>query len=294
MTLGAEPLLAGRRALVTGAAVGLGAAFARRLRANGARVVGIDQDPTAAGDDVVVADLADPAAAVAAVDDAAARLGGLDLVINNAGIIERSPLVGLDPLAALEVFDRVMAVNLRAPFVVARAALPHLLDRDRSAAPVADIVNVTTDHLHTCGWPWPIEHGPGSTCPDADGLRPPVTSTSVDVYDASKWGLTGMSGVWAHALAPHGIRVNALGMGATDTPMYRRMRGDRPPADGMMSPDDVADVAVELIAEGRSTADGGRTGDSVQLWVGHPCELPPPTAAARLAPAVIGWRQPTG
>ena len=60
-------------------------------------------------------------------------------------------------------------------------------------------------------------------------------------------------------------------MGPTNTPMYRSHLGEAAPPPTMMEPEQIAAVLVELIAEGPS----GRTGDSVELWAGHPCVLPP-------------------
>jgi hypothetical protein len=136
---------------------------------------------------------------------------------------------------------------------------------------------VTTDHIHTCGWPVALDHADAPACPWAAAHRPPGGGPAFDLYDASKWALNGLTGAWATALRPHGIRVNSFGMGATDTPMYRGFLGGRPPAPGVMDPADVAAVLLDLLAEGPE----GRTGDSIQLWIGHPCVLSPPTGGGR-------------
>jgi NAD(P)-dependent dehydrogenase (short-subunit alcohol dehydrogenase family) len=99
-----------------------------------------------------------------------------------------------------------------------------------------------------------------------------VGGPGFDVYDASKWGIKGLTNAWARALAPYKVRVNSFGMGATATPMYLGFLGDRPPAPGVMTPEGVAGVLVDLLNEGPN----GRTGDCVQLWAGHPTVLPPP------------------
>jgi NAD(P)-dependent dehydrogenase (short-subunit alcohol dehydrogenase family) len=101
--------------------------------------------------------------------------------------------------------------------------------------------------------------------------RPPIGGSGFDVYDASKWGVKGLTLAWSRALASHGVRVNSIGMGPTNTPMYRAHLGAKPPPPTMMEPEQIASVLVELIAEGPS----GRTGDSIELWAGHPCLLPP-------------------
>src|SRR5436190_1693296 len=82
-----------------------------------------------------------------------------------------------------------------------------------------DLVNITTDHVHTCGYPEAIDHADAPDCRWAQTRRPGVGNATFDVYDASKWGVKGLTSVWALALAEHGVRVNSFGMGATETPM---------------------------------------------------------------------------
>ncbi|GAA4554416.1 SDR family NAD(P)-dependent oxidoreductase [Pseudonocardia xishanensis] len=282
--------LSGRKALVTGAAQGLGAAFARALARAGASVALVDREErvrdTAAairavvhGDDVHgdvhagVHDLTDPAAVRAAVDEAAEALGGLDIVVNNAAVTLVSPTMGTDWDDAVELYGSVFDINTRAVFLVGRAAMPHLV-----RAGAADIVNITTDHIHTCGYPVAVEHPDGSTCPFADRPRAPLGNKYFDLYDASKWALKGYTQVWARALGSHGVRVNSFGMGATDTPTFRGFLRGEPPA-STLDADDVAAVLVDLLAEGP----GGRTGDSVMLWPHHPLGLPPVSLDGSLA-----------
>ena len=224
---------------------------------------------------LAVADVADAESVRHFVEAAAARMGGIDLLVNNAAIVRQtSPLE--DPWAqALDDFDAVVGVNFRGCFLTGRAAIPHL------ARQGGDLINVTTDHIHTCGYPVEVEHEDGSECSWTEVRRPPLGGPRYDLYDASKWALKGLTNVWAAALAEHGVRVNSFGMGATDTPLIRahlEAKGAPPPA-GILDPDRVAAVLVELLAEGS----GGRSGDSVQLWPGHPCELPPVGLDGRLA-----------
>jgi NAD(P)-dependent dehydrogenase (short-subunit alcohol dehydrogenase family) len=272
-----DHVLHGRKAIVTGAAQGLGRAFAVALAGSGADVAVCDVQPIVK--DVVteleahgvraVADTADvskPDQVAAFVSLAVAELGGLDLVVNNAGVIRvTSPTTdSLDQ--AVEDFRWMVDVNLGGTYLVGRAAIPHLI-----AAGAADIVNVTTDHIHTCGYPVALDHADAADCPWAGAPRPPLGGPGFDAYDSSKWGIKGLTFTWARALAQHGVRVNAFGMGATNTPMYRSHLGDKPVPPTTMAPEQVAAVLVELLAEGPS----GRTGDSIELWVGHPCVLPP-------------------
>ncbi len=275
MTSSPRPL-DGRRALVTGAARGLGRAFAIALAEAGAHVAACDVDAAVGELEpelavhggrawTQVADVSRPDDVIAFVDGAAARLGGLDIVVNNAGVVRvTSPTA--DPWdQAVEDFRATVGVNLGGTYLVGRAAMRHLVERG------GDIVNITTDHIHTCGYPIAVDHGDAAACPWATVRRPPLGGPGFDVYDASKWGVKGLTLVWSRALAPHGVRVNSLGMGPTDTPMFRSHLGTAALPPSTMRPEDVAGVLVELIAEGP----GGRTGDSVEVWAGHPCVLAP-------------------
>jgi len=272
----------GRRAIVTGAAQGLGLACAHALAKAGADVGVCDTSPAVEGvaSDLAayggsawaaVADVSSPDDVRRFVDGAARRLGGIDMVVNNAGVCLPTSPAG-DPWdKAVTDYDLTVGANLRGAYLVGRAAIPYLIRQG------GHIVNVTTDHIHTCGWPVALDHADAPACPWAATPRPPGGGPAFDVYDASKWAINGLTHAWATALRPHGIRVNSFGMGATDTPMYRGFLGGRPPAPGVMDPANVASVLLDLLAEGPE----GRTGASVQLWVGHPCVLP--SAATRSA-----------
>jgi NAD(P)-dependent dehydrogenase (short-subunit alcohol dehydrogenase family) len=264
---------------VTGAAQGLGRAFATAFADAGAAVAACDTqtevEALARCGWAAVADVSDPDAVRAFVEEAAGRMGGVDILVNNAGVVRRTSPVD-DPWdRAVDDFDAVVGVNFRGAYLAGRAAIPHLV-RDGG-----DILNITSDHIRTCGYPEAVDHAEAAGCRWADTRRPPLGGPGYDVYDSSKWGLHGLTHVWARALAPYGVRVNSLGMGATDTPMIRAhleaKRAEPPP--GLMQPEQVAAVAVELLAEGP----GGRTGDHVQLWLDHPCRLPPVGLDGRLA-----------
>lgn len=270
--------LAGRRALVTGAARGLGAAFSRALSAEGAAVALTDVDPvvTEVADELAsngatvwseLLDVADPAAVARVVPAAAEALGGLDIVINNAAVVRPTDPLSDDLDKALDDFTTSSDVNLRGPYLIGRAAIPYLM-----GAGGADLVNITTDHVSNCGYPVPHPHDDAPDCPWAGQRRPLGGGPAFDVYDATKWALHGLTHAWARALADHAVRVNLFGMGGTDTPMFRGFLGERPLPPGTMDPADVAEVLVELLSEGPD----GRTADNVQLWIGHPVQLPPP------------------
>lgn len=124
------------RVLVTGAAGGIGAATCERLRARGARVAGLDV--AAAGDDLIACDLRDPGAIGPAVAEAVERLGGLDVLVNNAGLgLPQSAAAppGEDALAVLDV-------NLLGPWRVTAAAIAHL------RASRGRVVNVASGLAH--------------------------------------------------------------------------------------------------------------------------------------------------
>jgi len=269
--------LAGRRALVTGGARGLGLAFAGALAAQGADVMIGDIDPdlvrstadlvrrgSERGVRVLVdrLDISAPDDVARGVEHAATLLGGIDIVINNAAVVRVTRPLDDDLATALADFEAVVGVNLRGTYLVGRAAIPYLVERG------GDIVNITTDHVHTCGYPIEVDHTEAQLCRWAHTRRPPLGGAGFDVYDASKAGVQALTRAWSRALAPAGVRVNSFGMGSTDTPMLRAHLGGQPLARGTMNADDVANVLVELILD-------GRTGDDVALWPGHPCRLGP-------------------
>jgi len=124
-------LLQGKRALVTGGTTGLGFAIAERFLAEGARVVitgrdaelgGRAEHALGAGSRFVGADAADPDAVASSVSDAASHLGGLDVLVNNAGIGVTARLIDT-PLAD---YERVMSVNVRGYLLYAQHSYPHL------------------------------------------------------------------------------------------------------------------------------------------------------------------------
>lgn len=220
--------LKGRKALVTGAAGGIGRAIVARLRADGATVCGTDR--TASGmdaDHALVADLLDGAACDALPGRAAQAMGGLDIVVNNAGIITRGKL----PEASVEDYHRTMAINVEAPLRICRAALPLL---SRGAA----IVNTAS-----C---WGVHPGPAHP-----------------IYVASKAAIAALTQCLGMDHAPDGIRVNAVCPNEVNTPMLRTgfaTRGLDPdtaiaelnasvPLGRIAEPEDIADVVAFLASD---------------------------------------------
>jgi len=241
------------RAIITGAARGIGAGLARAFADRGYGLTLVDRLAQVADSvpnaEHYVGDVAD-AGFVRQVVDAA---GPVDVLVNNAG--EVWPTGPLDDWQkGLEDYDRLVASNLRGAFLFGRAVAPAMAENGGG-----NIVNVSSDHVAPSpesGW----HHGHGA----------------MDLYNATKWALNGLTFDWAKSLRRHGVRVNNLCMGATDTEMLRGWIGDDPDPAYLatwMSTDDVGQVVLALIDEGPD----GRTGDNIALWAGHPTVLPPPT-----------------
>jgi NAD(P)-dependent dehydrogenase (short-subunit alcohol dehydrogenase family) len=183
-----------RVALVTGSARGLGQEFAVALAGAGYAVVGLDiADPAETRDRVraaggrfegLTADVTDETAVAAAVGTAVDRFGALHIVVNNAGVY---PPIEFEK-TTLDDWRRIMRLNLDGPFLVTRAALPHL-----RAAGWGRIVNIASAVVF---------------------LGPP----DLVAYTASKAGLVGFTRALATAVGGDGITVNAIAPGLLDTP----------------------------------------------------------------------------
>jgi 3-oxoacyl-[acyl-carrier protein] reductase len=175
--------LAGRRALVTGAASGIGRATAESLANAGADVVGLDLKGDRSGTfPILSCDLAREADIVESVAEAVRYLGGLDVLVNNAAIMRENPLAAV---TAAEI-DQHFAVNVRGAILVTREALPHL---GRGAR----IINLASELAY-------------------------VGRANASVYVATKAAILGLTRSWAREFAP-GILVNAVAPGPTDTPL---------------------------------------------------------------------------
>jgi 3-oxoacyl-[acyl-carrier protein] reductase len=175
--------LAGQRALVTGAASGIGRAAAEGFAQAGAHVVGLDLKGDRNGTfPILNCDLAREDDIVAAVADAVKRLGGLDVLVNNAAIKQESALAAV---TAAEI-DHHFAVNVRGAILVTREALPHL-------GPGARIINLASELAY-------------------------LGRANASVYVATKAAILGLTRSWAREFAPD-ILVNAVAPGPTDTPL---------------------------------------------------------------------------
>jgi len=229
----------GLRALVTGGASGIGLATAQRLAELGAAVAVLDLAEQAPdGFPLVRADVTDDAAVRAAVAEAVESLGGLDVLVNNAGIGAQGGVADNDD----EEWHRVYDVNVVGMIRVARAALPALRDSTHGA-----IVN-TSSIAATAGLPDRV------------------------LYSATKGAVLSMTLAMAADLLPEGIRVNAVNPGTADTPWIGRLlqRTDDPEAERaalnarqphgrLVSADEVAGAIAYLA----SPASGSTTG----TWV---------------------------
>lgn len=220
--------LSGLRALVTGAASGIGQAIAVELGRQGASVAvhyaHTDPDCTlkeldeaGASGTAIHGDLSDPAAASHLVDEAAERLGGLDLLVNNAGVTREVAFEAMD----WRLVDELLAVNLRAYFLCSQRALVHLVAGSA-------IVNIGSIHGHS-------------------GLPNHV------VYASTKGAIEAFTRSLAVDLAPRRIRVNCVAPGVIEVPRYTARPGyDRDvycsaiPLGRVGLPSDVAPLVVFL------------------------------------------------
>ncbi|MET8076315.1 SDR family oxidoreductase [Streptomyces sp. NPDC005303] len=232
----------GLRALVTGGASGIGRATAELLLARGARVAVLDLDPSSVEKPLLAyrADVTDDTSVRAAVAAAAADLGGLDIVVNNAGIGAQGTVADNDD----EEWHRVLDVNVVGMVRVARAALPHLRESAHAA-----IVN-TSSIGATAGLPQRA------------------------LYCASKGAVYSLTLAMAADHVREGIRVNCVNPGTADTPWIGRLLAKAPdpaaeraalearqPTGRLVSADEVAGAIAYLA----SPLSGATTGTSLAV-----------------------------
>ena len=191
--------LAGKVAVVTGGASGIGLAAAKRMHAEGATIVIGDIDPTtgkAVADDLgglfVPVDVADQEAVDALFDTTAATYGSVDIAFNNAGISppEDDSILDTD----LEAWDKVQLVNLTSVYLCCKAVLPYMLEQKSGS-----IIN-TASFVAVMG-----------------------AATSQISYSASKGGVLSMTRELGVQFAREGVRVNALCPGPVNTPLLKEL-----------------------------------------------------------------------
>ncbi|MGN6227350.1 MAG: SDR family oxidoreductase [Dyella sp.] len=218
-------------ALVTGASRGIGAAIARRLARDGFTVVvnyagdaraaaAVAADIEAAGGRALTAqaDVADPAAVRRMFDAAEAAFGGIDVLLNNAGVLQQAPLVDVDDAQ----FDRIIAINLKGSFNAMREAGRRLREDGR-------IINFSSSLVGT--------------------LLP-----TYGAYVASKAAVEGMTPILAKELRGRRITVNAVAPGPTATELFLKGKPDAlveqlakaAPLERLGTPEDIASVVAFL------------------------------------------------
>lgn len=248
--------LDGKTAIVTGAAGGIGRAICERLLREGARVVMADIDAAAGAR--TLADFKGLGEARFVKADVGRRLdvhnlvaatldtfGDIDVLVSNAGITFACPFVDIPE----DDFDRVMRVNLRGPFLAGQAVARFMIDKIQKGGAPGSIINMSSVN---------------AVLAIADQVP----------YSVSKAGVSQLTKVMALALAPHGIRVNAVGPGSIDTAMLAGIAADADARDRILSrtplgrvgqPEEIASIVAFLASEDASYitgqtiyADGGR------------------------------------
>lgn len=239
-----------KTAIITGAARGIGLACAKRFIAEGAKVMlaDIDEHEGAAaaktlGDAAhfIHCDVGNAKEVAALITQTEKTFGGIDILVNNAGIVN-----GADFLEVSEVdFERVLRVNLKGAFIVAQAVAKNMVARKKPGA----IVNMAS-------------------------INSTVAIPNQIPYSVSKGGLLQLTRAMALSLAPHGIRVNAIGPGSIMTDLLKSVGSDkeakrrilsRTPLGRIGAPEEVASVAAFLASDDASYitgeiiyVDGGR------------------------------------
>jgi NAD(P)-dependent dehydrogenase (short-subunit alcohol dehydrogenase family) len=179
-----------QRVVVAGGAGSFGAAITDAFREHGAAVAVIDVQPG----EHIQADLRDPEAARSAMEQAEARLGGLDVFVHSVGINRRKAIEAYSDAD----WDDIVGVNLTSAFHTARAALPGMRDRGHGRMVFFSSVAGRSGHKH---------HGP---------------------YAATKGAINQLTRVMAHEYAAHGVTVNAVAPGYMDTELTRQYLADHP------------------------------------------------------------------
>ncbi len=218
-------------AIVTGGGRGIGAATARALTARGARVTVFgrtlaDLDRVVHAGDAALAvrgDVSDERDVARLVAEHEQRLGSVDVLVNNAGTLERGLVEELSP----ERWRHVLEVNLTGAFLCARAVVPGMKGRGRGR-----IVNVAS-------------------------ISGTIGSERASAYNASKWGIIGLTKCLAEELRAHGVQCLAVSPGSVDTEMLRKTP---------FGPGRPADEVAKVIAWCAREAPAAMTGSNVEVF----------------------------
>lgn len=256
--------LQGKRAVVTGAAQGIGAAIARRLAEEGATVALLDLDADKAGAVLgtphfgLACDVSDTASVDAAFAKVQARLGGVDILVNNAGR-GSAPGDGMDLFYAAQAERAQQIAEGKVPSVFVDQTI-HCSDEGWS-----QVLTVTLDGVFRCSRAavrLMAEEGIGGSIINI-GSTAGVKGNGPVPYCTAKAAVLGMTRAMACELADRGIRVNAVNPGATETPIYAGLPPelkDSIAADSVLkrlaSPEEVTGAVAFLASEDASFATG--------------------------------------
>ena len=220
-------------ALVTGASRGIGRAIAVELAALGYDLALVARDATALAETLqalpdscgnavaIPADLSQEESYGSVIAETVAKLGGLDVLVNCAGLSQAGSFTEVTP----DQWDRIFAVNAKAPFFLCKEALPYMKASQRPI--VINIASVV-------------------------GFKGYINQS---VYASSKHALTGFTKVFAKEVQPFGIRVHLISPGGVATEMVRQMRPDID-ADELIQPAEIAELVRFLVTwEGKGTVD---------------------------------------
>ena len=230
-----------RTAIITGASRGIGVALAKRLATDGFAVVINYANSAAAAEELaeslksdgrkaiaVKADIARPDAVTALFDKTIAEFGGVDVIVNNAGVMTTQPIAEMEDAT----FDAMMDINVRGTFNMLREGAKHLRDHGR-------VINFSTTALH---------------------LKLPGYA----VYNATKAAVEAMTAVYAKELRGRQITVNAVAPGPVATELFMNGKTDEqiaqfskmPPLERLGQPDDIAGVVSFLAGTDSGWVDG--------------------------------------
>jgi glucose 1-dehydrogenase len=228
-------------AIITGATRGIGLAIAEEFIAHGATVVMADvldgaQEAKRIGATFMHCDVSKSSDIQKTVDETVKRMGSVDILVNNAGISIVKDFLDVTE----EDYDRVLNINLKGSFLMLQACARHMVKQVAAGRRAGAVVNISSVN---------------------DTLAIPVIAP----YTVSKGGLKQLTMVSALALAPHGIRVNAIGPGSINTDMFKGVATDpialnrilsRTPLGRVGEPAEIARVASFLASDEASYVSG--------------------------------------